>query len=195
MVPKICSIPECPAVATRIKKTLCESHYRKKLNYGDPMINKRPGLGVSLHDRLDIGTDKSGNCWLWTGGGARYGKISLNGKSVSTHVASYERWIGRIPAGKVVRHTCDTPKCVRPDHLKLGTNADNSKDMTNRNRQAKGTRQWCAKMTNESVVELRETYASGAMGIRLLASHYGVSTATVAKIIHRVTWKHVPERK
>lgn len=193
MLPKICSIPECNKALKA--RGWCDTHYQRNRLNGDPLKVKIVRKGAPMSERLDFYTDKSGDCWMWTGSGERYGKLSGHGWTVSAHVASYELRFGPVPDGLVVRHTCDTPKCVRPEHLELGTNADNSRDMTDRDRQAKGNRQWCAKMTEESVLELRKTYASGRMGMRLLAAHYGLSVSTVGKIIHRVTWKHVPEQR
>lgn len=190
---RICSIEHCTTPTRR--KELCDAHYRRKRLHGDPLATKRPGLGISLADRLDLYTDKSDGCWLWTGGGTRYGKTVINGKTVSAHVAAYQESFGAIPSGMVVRHKCDTPKCVRPSHLELGTNADNSRDMTDRERQARGERQWCAKMTAESVADLREAYESGAANIPQLARNYGLSTSTVGKIVNYQTWKHVLNRK
>jgi hypothetical protein len=76
-------------------------------------------------------------CWLWTGstiGHMGYGKTTLDGRSILAHRASYLVYIGEIPSDKIVMHTCDTPLCVRPDHLVLGTIADNQQDMARKGR-------------------------------------------------------------
>jgi hypothetical protein len=76
-------------------------------------------------------------CWEWqaskTGGGG-YGAVGVNGKSTSAHRVSYELFYGPILNNLLVRHTCDNPSCVRPDHLTLGTYSDNMRDRTTRNR-------------------------------------------------------------
>lgn len=193
MVPKICSVNECNKPVKC--KALCEMHYQRNRINGDPIATKIVRRNAPMGEFLEFYTNKSGNCWMWTGSGERYGKITRQGRTVSAHRAAYEENFGPIPDGAVVRHKCDTPKCVRPEHLELGSNADNSRDMTDRDRQAKGTRQWCAKMTPESVAELRELYSIGRATMPQLSDRYGLSLSTVGKIIHRVTWKHVPERK
>lgn len=193
MVPRICSIESCET--RTIRKELCDKHYRRRRLNGDPLSTKRPGLELTPAERLARGTDKTGECWLWTAGGVRYGKTSVGGKSVAVHVLAYELAHGPIPIGQVVRHSCDTPKCVKPSHLSVGTPAQNSRDMTTRDRQVKGIRQHCAKMTDAAVMECRESYFSGAATVTQLARHYGLTNSAIGKIVTFKTWKHVPSKE
>lgn len=77
--------------------------------------------------------DKTGDCWLWTGGdrGDGYGSFAHHRKA---HRVAYELTNGSIPKGVVIRHICDTPRCVRPDHLVAGTQAENMRDASERRR-------------------------------------------------------------
>lgn len=81
--------------------------------------------------------DTSGECWEWTAGCFKrgYGAFAYDDHRPGyAHRFSYELHHGPIPEGKVVRHTCDNPKCVNPDHLKVGTQRDNIMDAINRDR-------------------------------------------------------------
>jgi hypothetical protein len=77
-------------------------------------------------------TDK--HCWLWQGSSAgsrrnnRYGNLLFEGKIQKAHRVAWQIIWGAIPVGAYVLHHCDTPLCVRPDHLFLGSLSDNSLD-------------------------------------------------------------------
>lgn len=93
-----------------------------------PFVHKGP---KPLPDRFWRYVDKSNKCWLWTGAtNGRYGKISRGPGLglVGAHRASWEIHVGPIPPGMQVLHRCDVTNCVRPDHLFLGTNQDNTND-------------------------------------------------------------------
>ena len=79
---------------------------------------------------------KSG-CWVWQGAVARdgYGKVKRFGKTLRAHRLFHEHHIGVVPEGLWVLHKCDTPLCVNPEHLFLGTQLDNEQD-----KDAKGRR-------------------------------------------------------
>jgi len=90
---------------------------------------------------------KTDGCWLWTGGTCLgYGKCLKPGTDpklriqVKAHRVSWELANGPIPAGLCVLHRCDNPPCVSPEHLFLGTLADNRADCVAKGRQAKGDR-------------------------------------------------------
>ena len=80
------------------------------------------------------------SCWIWKGYVSKktgYGQVIIEGKTKSAHRIMHEAWNGPIEPGLVVMHTCDVRACVNPDHLKLGTQADNVKDCVSKGR-AKG---------------------------------------------------------
>lgn len=84
-----------------------------------------------LEDRFLLKVRKTDDCWFWIGARASfdgYGSIRFQGKNMSAHRASYMLYKGPIPPGMYVCHTCDTPPCVRPEHLFLGTHTDNMRD-------------------------------------------------------------------
>jgi hypothetical protein len=97
----------------------------------------RPFRGTTAADRFWANVDRSGDCWRWTGHigrNNRYGMLRVNGRSVKAHRFSWELHFGPVPSGLVVRHRCDNPVCVRPEHLQLGTQADNVHDAIERGR-------------------------------------------------------------
>ena len=75
-------------------------------------------------------------CWLWTGSinNMGYGMLRINGKRMLAHRAAYEAAVGSIPAGLFALHECDTPSCVNPDHITLGTQTDNMRQAAQRGR-------------------------------------------------------------
>ncbi len=137
-------------------------------------------------------------CWEWTGGrrggrpGAEYGAFSLGKRSIGAHRFAWEIEHGQIAVGLVVRHTCDNPKCVRIDHLQLGTNRDNIDDMLAKQRQRRGESHNNHRLTEAAVIEARRAYAEGESGVVDLALANGVGRATMGQAISGMTWKHLP---
>lgn len=85
-------------------------------------------------------------CFLWNGGLCHgYGTACINKKQQLAHRWSWELHRGPIPEGMDVLHKCDTPLCVNPDHLKLGTQKDNAQDMSRKGRSWQQKKTHCPK--------------------------------------------------
>lgn len=98
-------------------------------------------MNTKLRERFEAKLNKDADgCWLWSAccNRAGYGVFSVGGHARLAHRVAYYLYIGAIPDGFHVCHTCDTPVCVRPDHLWLGTDAENLRDMVVNGRSAKG---------------------------------------------------------
>jgi hypothetical protein len=144
--------------------------------------------------------DRGPGCWLWFGGTDRdgYGVIMFGRKTLTAHRVSYALVHGQIPPGMLVMHSCDVPRCVNPAHLSLGTIKDNNRDMTRKGRLKRpapeflprGSRSAQAKLTALQVLKIRSRVMAGESQSKL-AAEFGVSQATVNKIILRETWKHI----
>ncbi len=155
---------------------------------------RKPNNKIDPSIRFFKFVNKTEFCWLWTGSYCYYGygQISINGKPRRAHRISYEMHKGEIPKDMFVCHKCDNPSCVNPDHLFLGTQEDNMKDMFKKNRQntAKGERRFFSKLKNEDIPQIRELYNNNNR-TKIIANIYGVSTQSILDIINGKAWKHV----
>ncbi len=135
-------------------------------------------------------------CWEWTAArnDCGYGRFSVSGgRTVPAHRFSYEMSRGRIPDGLIVCHHCDNPPCVNPDHLFLGTHADNFADAVRKGRHLppphpQGFRHPRTKVSAEIVNRIRALYAEGAGSQRILGRSFGLSQRTVARIVNRISF-------
>lgn len=137
-------------------------------------------------------------CWVWTGykeRGQRYGKfITRAGEHERyAHRVSWEMHFGPIPDGLEVCHRCDVPSCVRPDHLFLGTHAENMADMARKGRwtprRVRSGPPANAKLTPDDVRAIRLELPSHTFVD--IAKRWGVSINTISRIASGLHWKTV----
>lgn len=133
------------------------------------------------------------DCWLWTGrrDTCGYGRWRTVGeRSIAAHRLVYIMATGEIPPGLCVCHHCDTPACVRPDHLFLGTPADNARDRDNkgRRRPPRGALNGRAKLSAADAAHIRERIAVPGTNGAAIAREYGVSRQTVHRIAKGEGW-------
>lgn len=138
-------------------------------------------------------TETANGCWEFNGNLRKgYGRITVNGVSVVVTRVVYEHHVGPLPKNLLVRHKCDNPPCVNPDHLEVGTVRDNTQDMLDRGRHdpPRGEANGQSKLTVEQVIEMRGLQVTG-IPYRKLAEQFGVSVSCVSSIVNRQRWRHV----
>ena len=149
---------------------------------------------VPIEERFWKHVNKTEGCWIWTGALNSYGYGTVSFKAEHTyryaHRVSWELAFGPIPEGLFICHHCDNPPCVRPDHLFLGTLADNNTDCLAKDRVARGNAIPLSKLTAESVSEIRRRLSNGESQTSL-ALEYGVTQSSVSEVANRKSWTHV----
>jgi hypothetical protein len=135
--------------------------------------------------------------WLWIGNRDKrgYGHLcvrhSVTGEWVTgqAHRIAYQLYVGPIPEGMDVLHSCDNPNCVWPSHLHLGTKSDNLQEAYDRGlKTAVGEANGQAKLTEQDVVNIRASDHSHS----ILAEQYGVRPNTISRVRSGKRWSHVP---
>jgi hypothetical protein len=141
-------------------------------------------------------------CWLWTRGTDKegYGSARVNYEMIRAHRAAWIIFRGPIPAGLLVCHRCDVPRCCNPEHLFLGTTKDNLNDARIKGRKpwgvvvserarARGERNGKAKLSVEKILLIR----ASQMSSKKLAPNIQISASVIRKVRQRKLWAHVKD--
>lgn len=151
--------------------------------------------------------DPSG-CWLWNAGlKSGYGRFGIGYTRFRAHRLSYAIHNGPLTDDLFVCHKCDVRACVNPEHLFLGTQAENLQDMVNKGRSNLGEKHWSlrcpekvtrgekvgnAKLTEADVLNIRRRYIPYGVTYDQLAAEYKVSSSVIRDAVLRISWKHLP---
>ncbi len=155
--------------------------------------------GLTLEERFWLYVDRKSDvdCWNWMGGkdGFGYGMLNIGigySKSYRSHRYSWVLFNGKIPIELSVLHKCDNPSCVNPNHLFLGTDADNAHDRDRKGRQIShcGEQHGCSKLTNKDVLEIRNLRKQG-VSYPIMQSIFNMSRTQLWKIITRRSWSYL----
>lgn len=191
-----CLVPDCSRAVFVKSRQLCRPHYKRWHRHGDPEGGISSYRGDSLEDRLRNGTAWDGSCLVWRGARNEtgYGLMAVQGRTKTVHRLAYETWVGPIPEGHVVRHKCDNPPCINPEHLETGTHVDNMNDMVTRNRTnpRRGESVGTSRFTEDDIRNIRSLYKVGVTQVEI-GKMYQTHQGTISAIVLRKSWKHVPD--
>lgn len=136
--------------------------------------------------------NKKNGCWIWnaSSNSAGYGLMRINYEYILAHRLSWMIYKGEIPAGLCVLHNCDIPACVNPDHLFIGSQKENIKDMISKNRNSCGIgeKNGHSILSEKIVLEIRNKYIPKKYSMRMLAKEYGVTPQNIFSIVKNKTW-------
>lgn len=180
-----CKTEGCDREATR--RGLCHKHHQWLWNNG--LLDPTPTITMSeLLDKNSEPIPECG-CILWTAAvnNNGYGVLGKKRGLNYAHRISYEIHVGTIPDGMHILHKCDTPRCINPNHMSLGTHQDNMADMVKKSRHVHGERAWKSKVTSEQVLAIR----SSTKTRKELAEQYGMTEGGIGCILRRENWKHI----
>lgn len=152
-----------------------------------PRSTPRP-VGPRFWKQVD---KKDEGCWEWTGRSKRtegYGVLSVRNTNQGAHRVSWEIHNGPIPHGMKVLHKCDNPPCVNPDHLFLGTTADNTADMIRKGRGRFNPAY--PPLTAAHISEIRQRFANGESA-RSIAKQYHRHRRTIERIVSGKRYAHL----
>lgn len=163
---------------------------RKPYGRRGPYASRRP-IAERFWERVDKSDE--GGCWLWTGTKDRhgYGRLTVADDHATTkaHRVAWELTHGAVPAGLSVLHKCDTPACVRPSHLFVGTQTDNMKDAAQKGRlrlpkQRFGADHPNSKLTSDQAREVYQPVRAGHSKNQL-SKQFGVDRNVIRNIAAR----------
>lgn len=147
---------------------------------------------------LRVSPEPTSGCHLWAGAvsSSGYGSFTYMKRTVKAHRFSYELFKGPIPPGLLVCHHCDNPVCVNPDHLFIGTDADNVADRNRKGRHQtkyspKGSAHGQTRLMESDVMHIRQKVLKNCE----YAKMYKVAASTITHIQNGKSWKHAPLMK
>lgn len=157
---------------------------------------------LEFWQRVDRKGRSEEECWEWIGYRNKpqkyilsYGRVYMGPKLLNAHRVAWIITHGEVPKGMLVCHKCDNPPCCNPNHLFLGTHADNVRDCVRKKRKnpVHGERQWCAILSESDVREIRRRYVfrGGKNSTLGLAKEFGVDRSTITAITTGRIWKHI----
>jgi hypothetical protein len=191
----VCCVKGCDRPSEALG--LCVNHWRRNRKYGSPVALKTHSgqfRGLSAQERFAKQVIKREGCWGWRASRDHDGYPIFRGefdgvRYTKAHRFSYALHTGEHPGPRHVMHSCDNPRCTNPDHLSLGTNADNMADKIakGRARVCRGEEAGHAKITRAQA----EAIKADARAYVVIAAEHGIAPSTVGSIKNGESWRHV----
>lgn len=179
--------------ADNVRDMMNDGRYKNAPNTNAPYI--KPTDAERFYAKVNKIPTETG-CLEWLAGLRNgYGHFNIRGIYIYAHRYAWELINGPIPDGMYVCHVCDNRKCCNPAHMFLGTSTDNIRDMNKKGRQSspphpKGEQNSNSVLTTEDVLAIRSDKFAG-WEQREIAKYFGISQASVWRVLHRRTWKHI----
>ena len=153
-------------------------------------------IGKKFWDKVNIG--KGNDCWEWKASKSHkgYGRFCIgDNKAKNAHRVAYILTYGDIAENQLVCHKCDNRACCNPNHLFLGTAAENTADMMRKgrgdNKAFQGDTNGNSKLTTAQVLEIRDLFTSENISLTKLAQMFNCSSTLISHIVYRKSWKHI----
>lgn len=157
--------------------------------------NLNLGILERFFNRINFKCIENNECWVWTGPcqpikNGNYGRISINHEEYKTHRLMYYLIYGSFDPSFWILHYCDNPPCCNPNHLKLGTPDDNSKDMVSKKRQAKGSDIPQSKLNETIIYNILDNILNGKItSIKQIMATFNISRAAAYHIFDKKHWR------
>ena len=187
-----CSIKKCDREAK--KRNMCLAHYQRWKDHGE-CFSKRPIVNVKdmmSRFKSKLRRRNKNGCIKWSGWKNEngYGKFSVGNIYKLAHRMAYELFVGKIPEGKFILHKCDVPDCCNVEHLYIGTQEDNMRDVRERNRRNNsGSKNGHAKLTEKEVIYIKSLLKT--VSCAKLSREFGVSESCIHDIKHGRSWSEI----
>lgn len=196
---KKCMLVECNR-EEHGRKGYCKMHYRRVMTTGDPYKVRKVHRDTPVLERFNLigWTEVEGRldtpCWEWNGNCSSdkngYGSLGVKGVSHRIHRLSYELFVGEIPPGQLIRHKCDNPPCMNPEHLEPGTVRQNAIDMLERGRHKppRGETNGTSKLSEGDV---KVIWSLKGTPVSDVAAKFDISTSTIYSIWNGRRWNYL----
>lgn len=148
---------------------------------------------IDIFKKYEIEKQRNG-CWYWTRSldGSGYGNLSVNNKMWRAHRYFFYVAYGKHPGNNVVMHKCDTPICVNPEHLSLGTQLDNIADRhrKGRNGACRGDDAPWSKLSSNQIPIIKRMFEEGIPRIQIMEK-FNISKTQMYRIVKGESWRHI----